>query len=120
MSKAEDLFFEQMKAGDLPIPEREIQLITGRKWRCDFVWPSYELAVEIEGGQWVGGRHHRPAGFEADAEKYNQVAMAGYCLFRFTPSMIRSGLAEASVREYFHRWHRLEELEKEDLLSASS
>jgi len=104
-SAAEDLFMAKVLEAGLPVPETEVTVLPPRKWRVDFCWTQQELVVEIDGGGWVGGRHHRPAGYDNDAEKLNAIAAAGYCVFRFTPKMVRSGLAIRTVQEYFERWY---------------
>ena len=83
----------QIKAAKVTPPVREHKPIAGRQWRCDFAWPDLLVAVEVEGGIWSGGRHIRPAGFEADAEKYNAMAIAGWAVLRVTPGHIKSGQA---------------------------
>lgn len=55
-----------------------------RRYRCDFYLPKYNVIVEIEGGQWVNGRHQRGAGFIGDIEKYNALTLAGYRVLRLT------------------------------------
>lgn len=55
-----------------------------RRYRCDFYLPDYNVIVEIEGGQWVNGRHQRGAGFIGDIEKYNALTFAGYRVLRLT------------------------------------
>ena len=64
-----------------------------RRWRLDFAFVEHKVGIEVEGGIWTNGRHNRGSGFEADAEKYNALASAGWRLFRFTPGMIKSGVA---------------------------
>lgn len=54
----------------------------GRKWRLDFAWVSQKVALEIEGGVWMRGRHVRPAGFIADCEKYNAATLNGWRVYR--------------------------------------
>ncbi|HNC42202.1 MAG TPA: hypothetical protein PK522_10495, partial [Nitrosomonas sp.] len=48
-------------------------------------WPDYKLAVEIEGGVWIKGRHTSGSGFMKDMEKYNALTMLGWSLLRYTP-----------------------------------
>src|SRR5437762_647908 len=69
--------------------EREYRFAPPRRWRLDFVWSKHALAVEVEGGSWVGGRHTRGPGFERDLEKYNEAAILGWNVLRVTPKLIR-------------------------------
>lgn len=59
-----------------------------RRWRFDFAWPDVLVAVEVEGGVWVKGRHVRGVGFEQDCDKYNAAAWAGWAVFRLTGRML--------------------------------
>jgi len=93
MSRLEELFARQVQACRLPAPTRELSPIVGRHWRIDFAWPEHLLAVEIEGGTWVAGRHSRGAGFAKDCEKYNALQMAGWTVLRFTGDQVESGMA---------------------------
>lgn len=97
-SPAEAKFLQMWRLASLPEPEREYRFTRQRKWRFDFAWPDALVAVEIEGGQWVYGRHNRPAGYAADAEKYNNATALGWRIFRFTPAMITPANLEM-VRE---------------------
>lgn len=56
-----------------------------RKWRFDFAAPAQHLAIEVEGGAFVRGRHTRGVGFLADMEKYNTAQIMGWSIFRCTP-----------------------------------
>ena len=69
-----------------PVPE--FRFHPSRKWRTDFAWPEQKLAVEIEGGVYIRGRHVRPVGFTKDMEKYNALAEAGWRLLRYKPGEI--------------------------------
>lgn len=86
-------FLSQVRLAGLPEPEREYKFHPVRRWKFDFCWPSKMVAVELEGGTWTGGRHTRPVGFEKDCEKYNEAAIMGWKVLRFTANMIRSGEA---------------------------
>tara|TARA_Y100000310_G_C20284277_1_gene624081 strand:+ start:314 stop:655 length:342 start_codon:yes stop_codon:yes gene_type:complete len=72
-----------------PKPEREARLIEGHRFRADFFWPTERVAVEIEGGTWIGGRHSRGSGYQRDCEKYNLYVISGVRLLRFTGDMLR-------------------------------
>lgn len=98
----------QCKAAKLPEPWREFRFHETRRWKVDLLFPAvntfslrpqtqkeYPLAVEVEGGVYLpeGSRHTRGKGFEADCEKYAELAVAGFRLLRVTPRHIRSGQA---------------------------
>ena len=80
-------------ASMLPEPEAEYRFAAPRRWRFDLAWPALRLALEVEGGTWVSGRHTRGAGFEKDCEKYNEAALLGWTVLRVTPGMIEDGRA---------------------------
>ncbi len=56
-----------------------------RKWRFDYAIPSKKIAIEVEGGVWIQGRHNRANGFLGDMEKYNTATAMGWRLLRTTP-----------------------------------
>ena len=85
----------------LPCPEPEHRFHPVRRWRFDFCWSDHKLAVEIEGGAWVQGRHNRGASFIKDMEKYNNAAILGWSLLRFTPQQVKSGEAARVTAEWF-------------------
>jgi len=62
-------------------------------WRFDMAWPAFMLAVEMDGGGFVGGRHGRGLGIEKDCEKYSAAAVLGWRLVRCTPRQVKSGQA---------------------------
>lgn len=93
MSDLEELFAFQMKAAKLPEPTREFVFHPTRRWRFDFAWPDRTLACEVDGGEWVRGRHQRPGGFRKDAEKFSTAAAMGWLVLRVTGSMVEDGSA---------------------------
>lgn len=123
---ANDEFDFQCRARDLPDFERELMFAKathGRKWRFDFAFLEYKLAVEIEGivvtTAYVGGqvkeisidrqaaiaiiggqkrlvsmgRHAHADGFREDCVKYATAAELGWTVIRFDPKMIRDNRA---------------------------
>lgn len=92
-SQAELALKWQLTAARLPGHVQEVRFDPVRKWRFDFAFPGHKVAVEIEGGAWSNGRHTRPAGFEADLEKYNAAALLGWIVLRVTPRMVDDGRA---------------------------
>jgi len=55
-----------------------------RMWRFDFAWPAYRVAVELEGGIFVRGRHNRGVPYTSNCHKYNAAAILGWRLLRYT------------------------------------
>lgn len=98
----EALLFQLQLAG-LPDPQREFLFHKKRKWRFDLAWPDLLIAVEVEGGIWIGGRHVRGEGYEADCEKYNEAQLAGWMVLRFTPGMIKKGNAGGVIEKAIRR-----------------
>ena len=84
-------------------PETEYRFHKTRQWRFDFAWPDYVLAIEAEGGTWLqttkgfSKGHAHPKRFEDDCEKYNEAALDGWMVLRFTGDMIKDGRALAIV-----------------------
>lgn len=100
ISYLEETLFLQLKAESLIDGlKREHRFHPTRRWRMDFAWPKQMLAVEVEGGIWGYGRHNRPRGFIKDTEKYNQAALKGWTVLRFTGSAIRSGQALKKIKK---------------------
>lgn len=66
----------------------ELQFCESRKWRFDYAIPEKKIAIEVEGGAWINGRHTRAQGFIADMEKYNTAAAMGWRLLRATPQTL--------------------------------
>ena len=73
----------------LPAPQPEHRFCA-RRWRFDLAWRDAMLAVEVEGGLWIRGRHNRPMGYMRDMEKYNTAANMGWRVMRFTPRQVKN------------------------------
>lgn len=63
---------------------KEYKFCTGRRWRFDYANIEKKVAIEIEGGIWVNGRHTRGFGYLNDIDKYNMAVLLGWRLLRFT------------------------------------
>jgi very-short-patch-repair endonuclease len=99
ISNPERLLLLHLRAAGLPEPVREYRFAPPRRWRFDFAWPAAMLAVEVEGGSWIHGRHVRGRGFEADCEKYNAAVLLGWRILRFTPAMVEDGTAIYAIEQ---------------------
>ena len=104
MSKSdlEEKFDFQLRAVGFPKPVREYKFHPTRRWRFDFSWPEYMIAVEVEGGVWTRGRHVRGKGFIDDCEKCNEAAILGWLVLRCPGDFIKSGEAIDFLERAFH------------------
>lgn len=82
---AHQVFFSLLNEAGAPLPKTEYMFHPTRRWRFDYCWPKERLAVEVEGGAFVRGRHTRGKGFVQDMEKYNEATLLGYRILRYTP-----------------------------------
>lgn len=69
---------------------KEYRFHPTRRWRFDYAMVRLSIAVEVEGGIWIQGRHARPMGMQKDMEKYNMAASLGWCVLRTTPKGLMS------------------------------
>lgn len=91
------ILLAEVKHHRIPEPQSEYQFCK-RKWRFDFAWPQEKIALEIEGGIWINGRHNRGYGFEKDMEKYNEAQIMGWTILRYSTGQIRDGLYLADLK----------------------
>jgi very-short-patch-repair endonuclease len=111
--KLHDSMAFAIRARCLPAPVTELRFAKalGRQWRFDFAWPTYMVAVELEGLVMrklyefdrltrvykavtvVMGRHASPAGIKEDMVKYNAAAQLGWTVLRFDQGTVKSGEA---------------------------
>ncbi len=77
----------------LPEPVREHRFHPTRRWRFDLAWPDRMLALEIDGGAFVGGRHTSGSGFRKDSEKFSEAACYGWRILRVLPEWVVNGRA---------------------------
>lgn len=96
--QAADAWDARFFAG-IEIPVAEYRFHKTRKWRFDYAWPAYKVALEIEGGVYTRGRHTRPSGFLGDMEKYNAAAVAGWTVIRCTPDGFTTATTLAMLQE---------------------
>lgn len=73
----------------------EVKFHATRKWRIDIAASRQDgtrkLAIEIDGGVWVNGRHTRGSGVLKDNEKIAYLAMDGWLFLRVTPQQVKTG-----------------------------
>lgn len=97
-SELEDIFISNWAkyCAHLEQPTAQYKFAKGlRRYRCDFYFPSKNLIVEIDGGEFTkgGGAHNRPGQYTKDCYRANLAVQLGYRgPLRFTTTMIRSDL----------------------------
>jgi very-short-patch-repair endonuclease len=82
------LFLGLLRMARLPAPEAEYRFAAPRRWRFDYAWPQHLVALEVDGGTWVAGRHTRGSGWQRDTEKLNAAAVLGWRMLRCTPQQL--------------------------------
>ena len=99
-SKATNTLLRHCELSGVPMPVLEYRFHPTRKWRFDAAWPlsGHMVALEIDGGAWVNGRHNRPQGFIADCEKLNEATILGWRVIRVTTQQVENGKALALVQ----------------------
>lgn len=100
MRKSElELYFEDV-AEDCGIKLlKEHRFHPDRRWRFDYADPKHKVAIELEGGIWIRGRHNRGKGYIQDTKKYNAAAVLGWRILRYCTV---DDIARHFVEDYFN------------------
>jgi very-short-patch-repair endonuclease len=98
-SQLEAAFELQLRAHGIEGYEREYRFHSTRRWRFDFAWIDRMLAVELNGGTWVRGRHNRGSSVQGDYEKLNAAQLLGWRVLQFTAAQVDDLTALATVQE---------------------
>jgi len=85
------VFAAACEAAGLSRPEPEYRFCKDRRWRADWAFLKEKVAVEIQGGLHVGGRHTRGAALEREYEKLNELAIMGFRVLLVTPEQFERG-----------------------------
>ena len=78
---------------------RELKFSKKRKFRFDFAIPDMKIAIECEGGIFMGkyARHTNPMGYARDTTKYNLASLEGWKLLRYTTVTIDNAENEIAL-----------------------
>lgn len=88
----------RMEMAKFPAFDTQLKLIPGRRFRFDVVFPwPWKVAVELQGGQHVRGRHNRSQGYEADSVKSALAQSLGWLVIAVTPAQVKDGTAVALI-----------------------
>lgn len=96
LSRGEEQLALHLKAHKIQF-RREYEFHPARHWKLDFALVGEKLAIEVEGGIALIGRHQRPEGFIEDMYKYNALIVQGWRLLRFSTHMVMTGEAIETV-----------------------
>ncbi len=61
-----------------------------RRWRFDYALVDNKVALEVQGGLFVGGRHSRGPALLKEHEKLNAAAVLGWRVLFVTPKTLLS------------------------------
>jgi hypothetical protein len=108
INKVSPAVFDAMcRSHGIPLPKHEFVFHPSRKWRFDYFWSvdaggfglDSGIALEVNGGTWIEGRHNTGTGSAGDREKMNAAACMGYRVLYATPQEVESGEAFALVKK---------------------
>jgi len=75
---------------------------TNRQFRADFYCPRLRIIIEVNGGQFIGGRHNRGGGgYETDLTKLNLAQSHGIRVFQYTYEMLEKRQYIESIRRIY-------------------
>src|ERR1019366_1704186 len=66
-------------------PTPEFRFDPKRRWRFDYAWPDFKVALEVQGGIFIQGRHSRGAALLKEWEKLNRAAELGWRILYCQP-----------------------------------
>lgn len=77
----------------------EYQFLKSRKWRFDFVLKPVKtkIAIEVNGGIWIKGRHNFGKSYEKDLEKINTAQMMGWTVLQYTRDTLPKVLKDLEI-----------------------
>lgn len=75
-------------AEKIEAPHPEYRFAPPRKFMFDFAWPERKIAIEIDGGIWISGRHSGGIGQLLDMEKFNLAVVHGWRVLHYTPQQL--------------------------------
>ena len=93
-SKIEEMMEECIHLFGFPEPEVEYRFHPKWKFRFDFAFIDYKVAVEATGGTWMKkGRHTHGTGYEKDQQKLEEAHYLGWHVLCVTKQEVEDGRA---------------------------
>lgn len=84
-------FLERLKEAGFAEPQTEYRFDDKRRWRFDYCWPNEGIAIEVQGGLFIKGKHVTGIGIMKDHEKLNAAQVQGWIVLQFSPEQIARG-----------------------------
>lgn len=94
----------QLDAEKIPY-ETEVQILSHRRYRYDFVLREMRIAIEVQGTlRGVQGGHQSEEGLTRDAEKAWLATLRGWTVLAVTPTMLADGRAIQYITRLLDNW----------------
>jgi very-short-patch-repair endonuclease len=93
-SEIEEQMAEQIWLCKLPEPVRQFQPFPQRKWKIDFAWPRYKLALEVDGAV-----HRIKSVFKSSFERGYWLMRADWRVLHVGGDQVRSGEAVTWIEQ---------------------
>lgn len=91
MTRRTGIAFDRLcEVTKLPKPVAEFRFAPPRRWRFDWFWPDHNLALEVQGGLFIRGRHTQGAALVLEHEKLNEAAARGIRVLFVQPKDLES------------------------------
>ncbi len=86
-----------------PKPVTEYKFHPVRRWRFDFAFPDWLIAIEVDGGVFIQGGHTRGKGYENDREKDGEATAMGWRVLRVSTGQLKKGLCFPWLEKLFRK-----------------
>lgn len=83
-----------------------------KTYKVDFCIVGLALCIEIQGGQWSGGRHQRGGGYAEDRRRVRDLTFEGWTVLEYTTDDIQDTTVNATIAEVNEFVYQLEQRRK--------
>jgi len=94
------LFLAWLANSGFPAAQWELKFDTenDRDWRFDWAWPEAKVALEIQGGTFVNGRHSRGPALRKEYEKLNAAIVQGWVVIHTLAGEVMTNATARTLR----------------------
>lgn len=93
MSEGEIVMYEQLIGAGYTEAVKQLYFCKPRAFRFDIALPKRRVAIEVDGGCFIGGRHVSKKGIRAEHEKGYLAAALGWRVIHVLPEDVMNGKA---------------------------